>query len=71
MAFKQVEEDVSAFGMRIRLEEGSQLRSFCPKNQLEMDVEQQWLLSPYNSETLSRGHMAFLDVAKGMRTVDI
>ena len=55
------------------LEEGSQLYGFHPKNYIEKGYGAivVAVLYPYENETLRRGHTVFLDVAQGMRTVDI
>lgn len=60
-------------GVRIRLEERSQLYGFHPKNDLEKGCGATMVavLSPYESKTLRRGHTVFPDVVQRMRTVDI
>lgn len=78
MAFKHVEEVCVSLcrakvGVRIGLEEGSQEYDFRPQNYLEKSCGATVVavLSPYENEGLWRGHSVFLDVAQGMRTVDV
>lgn len=55
------------------LEEGSQLYGFHRKNYVEKGYGAivVAVLYPYENETLRRGPTVFLDVAQGMRTVNI
>lgn len=78
MAFKQFEEVCVSLcwtkvEVRIALEEGSQLYGFHPKNYVEKGYGAivVAVLYPYENETLRKGHTVCLDVAQGMRTVDI